>query len=115
MTIVGLKIRKIWELKGFSQEYVALQLNISQRAHNKIECGDTKLDNKKLDSIIEVLGVSKPEFQSFDEMSIVGTVIKSGNTDNYQIETQSLLLKQCQDRVNYLEKENLFLRDLVSK
>ncbi len=70
---------------------------------------------KKLDNIIEVLEVSKPEFQSFDEMSTLGTVSKSGNTDNSEIKTQRLLLKQCQDRVNYLEKENLFLRNLVSK
>ncbi len=115
MTIVGLKLRKIRELRGFSQEYVAQQINISQKAYSKIECGSTKLTNQKLHKILEVLEISEYEFHTFDEISVLDKISKSKNADNSKIRTQSLLLKQCQDRVNYLEKENLFLRNLVGK
>lgn len=37
------KIRIARLIKGYSQNYMAVQLNIGQRAYCKIECGITKL------------------------------------------------------------------------
>ena len=36
---IGINIRKIRELKGLSQEYMASQLSLSQRAYSKLESG----------------------------------------------------------------------------
>lgn len=40
---LAIKIKKIRELKGYSQDYVANKLAISQRAYSKIESGETRL------------------------------------------------------------------------
>lgn len=40
---IGIKIRKIRELKGFSQEYMANNLGITQRAYGKLENQETKI------------------------------------------------------------------------
>jgi len=42
--MLGEKIRKIRSLKGYSQEYVADRLKISQSAYSAIETNRTKLD-----------------------------------------------------------------------
>ena len=41
---LGGKIRQIRELKGFTQDYLATQLGISQRAYSKLERDEIKLD-----------------------------------------------------------------------
>ncbi|MGG5578273.1 helix-turn-helix domain-containing protein [Myroides sp. C15-4] len=43
---------------GFSQEYVAMKLNISQKAYSDIESGKTKLKNDVLNEIAVILEIS---------------------------------------------------------
>ncbi|MBB1138261.1 helix-turn-helix transcriptional regulator [Myroides sp. WP-1] len=43
---------------GFSQEYVAMKLNISQKAYSDIESGKTKLKNDVLNEIAIILEIS---------------------------------------------------------
>ncbi|KGE14877.1 helix-turn-helix domain-containing protein, partial [Sphingobacterium deserti] len=44
--------------RGYSQEFMALQLHISQNAYSRIERGVTKLDIERLDAIAALLGVT---------------------------------------------------------
>jgi transcriptional regulator with XRE-family HTH domain len=60
------KLEKIRKLQGFSQEYVASKLNISQKSYSKIECGETKVTLKKLIEICKVLEIDVKKFQNFD-------------------------------------------------
>jgi len=55
---VGQNIRKIRELKGYSQEYVANALEISQRNYSHIEKNEIELNLSKLSKISEILEVS---------------------------------------------------------
>ncbi|WP_010249263.1 helix-turn-helix domain-containing protein [Myroides injenensis] len=43
---------------GFSQEYVALKLGISQKAYSDIESGKTKLKTDVLNEIAKILEIS---------------------------------------------------------
>ena len=43
-----MNIRKIRELKGFSQDYMAQQLSISQRQYSRIEKNETEIALSKL-------------------------------------------------------------------
>lgn len=65
---VSKKIEKIRKLKGFSQEYVAAKLSISQNAYSKIERGETKVTTVKLIEICEVLEVDVNLIQHFDPL-----------------------------------------------
>jgi transcriptional regulator with XRE-family HTH domain len=49
------KIKKIRLQKGYSHEFMALELNISQVAYSKIEKNETKLTVDRLFKIAEVL------------------------------------------------------------
>ncbi len=63
-------IRKIRELKGFSQEYVASELNIKQSAYNLIENGNRKLTIDKLLQIAICFDVSPVDIITYSEKII---------------------------------------------
>lgn len=54
---VSYKLEKIRKLKGYSQEYIANKLGISQNSYGKIERGKTRVNQEKLRAICEVLEV----------------------------------------------------------
>ena len=51
------KIRFIRVYKGYSQEYMAYKLGISQRAYSKIERGETKMTVFRLNQICKLLEI----------------------------------------------------------
>jgi transcriptional regulator with XRE-family HTH domain len=48
-------IKETRKLKGYSQEYVAERLSISQSAYAKVESGETRLDFERLVKLSEIL------------------------------------------------------------
>lgn len=56
------KIRIVRIRKGYTQNYMSIQLGISQRAYSKIECGHTKLSVKRLLEIASILEKDYCEF-----------------------------------------------------
>lgn len=54
----GKKIRHYREKKGFSQEYMANQLDLSQNAYYKLEAGETRLKVDTLKQISDILEIS---------------------------------------------------------
>jgi transcriptional regulator with XRE-family HTH domain len=55
-------LRQLRIQKEFSQEYMAVKLNISQEAYSKIELGKTELTLKRLYEIAIILDVPASEF-----------------------------------------------------
>lgn len=53
--MIGERIKLTRELKGFSQEYLASELNISQSAYSDLENNKTKLNIKRLQKIADIL------------------------------------------------------------
>ena len=51
--------------KGYSQEYVAFYLNITQKAYSKIENGHTKLTVNRLKELAIILDISKEEMLEY--------------------------------------------------
>jgi transcriptional regulator with XRE-family HTH domain len=54
---VGNKIRKIRLKKGYSQEYMAFNLHISQKTYSRIENNQSKCDIDRLVKIADLLEV----------------------------------------------------------
>ncbi|GAA4326443.1 hypothetical protein GCM10023149_29270 [Mucilaginibacter gynuensis] len=52
-------IREARLLRNYSQDYMALKLNISQNAYSKIELGYTRLTYNRLVEIAEILNFSE--------------------------------------------------------
>lgn len=79
---VASKIKKIREIKGLSQEYVASKLDISQNTYSKIERGETSFNLDKLSAICEVLEIDFNTLFNFDENLIFNHCSQTGNFGN---------------------------------
>jgi transcriptional regulator with XRE-family HTH domain len=63
---VAVNIRKIREHLNYTQEYLAMKLDISQNAYSKIELGYTKITLERLYQIAQVLEVDVIELIKAD-------------------------------------------------
>lgn len=111
----GLKIRQLRELKGFSQEYMASRLAISQRAYSKIERGEIKLDWNKISEIAAIFEMDPVSLVSFDEHLVFSSVPNAGKLDTAQNTLPQKLIELYEKRIAALEGEVLFLREQLSK
>lgn len=64
---VGNKIKRIREIKGFSQSEVADKLFISQRAYSDLENDKTKLDLERLQAVAKIFEIDPIDLLTFDE------------------------------------------------
>lgn len=90
-----LQIRKIREAKNWTQEYMAHELNISQKAYSKIEAGITQLSVERLVQIATILQVD------FSEL-LKGN--KSESATEPEPHFYEKRMKQLEEAVAYLKK-----------
>ena len=108
-----MNIRKIRELKGFSQDYMAQKLSISQRQYSRIEKNETEIALSKLQIISEVLEVTPQQLLGFDEKFIFQNCENAFGTNQNYYAFSEQEREQYEKRISHLEGEILFLRQLV--
>jgi transcriptional regulator with XRE-family HTH domain len=54
---IALRIRKVRESKGYSQEYMAIKLGINQSSYCKLENNQRKISIEKIVRIAELLNI----------------------------------------------------------
>lgn len=114
MKAVGNKIRKIRELKGFTQDYMASQLEISQRAYSKLENEEIKLDWQRIQKISTILEIELIDLVSFDDNLVFHNSTQSGKINTINNNFPDELKKSYEDRIKHLEDEIVFLRNLIN-
>jgi transcriptional regulator with XRE-family HTH domain len=95
---IGEKIRKIREMKGISQEYLATQMNISPQAYGKIEREETRLDFHRLEVIASLLNIDPLDIINFSEERILNSAI-----DIHQTEDKTTLFKRHNQHIEFIE------------
>jgi len=111
------KIKQIRELKNFSQEHIANQLDISIRAYSKIEKGETQLTINRLNKLSEILEVSVQEILGFNASIIFNNNPvdqKGGHYVAYNNTEIEYLKKLYDDQIQNLKEEIAFLRSQMS-
>ncbi len=68
--VISANIKKYRELKSFTREDIAGELDMSVSGYSKIERGEIDLTITKLQRISEVLGVSASDILNFDVTNI---------------------------------------------
>ncbi len=112
---IGHKIRQIRELKGLSQEYMASQLNISQRAYSKMERDEIKLNWDKITDISQIFEMEPSDLVSFDDNLIFNNCQQSGKANYINNYLPEKLMEQYEEPIKHLEQEIEFLREMVGK
>jgi transcriptional regulator with XRE-family HTH domain len=67
MKAIGDKIKKLREIRGFSQEYMAERMGISQAGYSKMERETTDLTLTRLEQIANVLEINPMDLIAMDE------------------------------------------------
>ncbi len=81
--ILSKNIRKYRELKGYSQEYMANELHISQPSYAKLENDSTKITVERLFNISKLLEMDMAELLDLKNQKIYNQEFKD-NSNNYQ-------------------------------
>jgi transcriptional regulator with XRE-family HTH domain len=113
---LGSKIRFFRELKGLSQEALAIDLGISQQAFQRIESGVTKLDIDRANLIAEKLGVELELLLNFNPANYWYNCSLSGNgtfTNNTSIPAE--LIQSYETQIQHMKEEINFLRGLLNE
>lgn len=109
--IVGEKVRILREFRGYSQEYMAMNMDISQSAYSKIEAGKCTLTIDRLKDISELLEVEISELLSIQKDSYY---LQNNHIANAHQHTINLNYDQKMEAyVEHLKQEIYFLRNLL--
>lgn len=67
---IGEKIKKVRQLKGYKQEYLAEKLGVSQKQYSLYESSDSNLEWHTIEKIASVLEIDAVKLIGFDETQI---------------------------------------------
>ena len=70
MIKVGNKIKKLRELKNYTQEFMATSLNLSPNGYGKIERDEVDVTLGRLEEVAKILEVDYQQILNFDEKQI---------------------------------------------
>ncbi len=114
---IGHKIRRIREIRNYSQDYIAQKLDISPKAYSKIENEETRLSVDRLYQLAEILEVKPEDLLNFDEKIIIHSLTNSGNGDGfvYSKEITDHERESFKAHIRHLEEEVAFLRQQLGR
>ncbi|HKC69149.1 MAG TPA: helix-turn-helix transcriptional regulator [Bacteroidia bacterium] len=112
---IGHALKKIRELKGYTQEDIAEKLGITQSAYSKIELKNADLTIKKLEEIATILGVQLHDVIGFHENLIFN--LKNNKKANGLVINQNspAELKIYYEYIDSLKTENTYLKKTIDK
>ena len=111
---VGEHIKRVREERNYSQQYLAQELGISQKAYSKIENSQTNITLSHLDRISQVLETSVNQLLGTDGSSVYnnynthngeGIVIRK-ETPEKSIELYERIIKTQSEEITYLKSQN---------
>lgn len=105
MQKAGRQIRKLRELRNFTQGYMAEQLGISQSNYARIESNDISLSEERLLKIAEVLETDKNSILGFDDKYVfnIHNPQHSNNGIVHQYQISPEIKQLYEDKIKLLE------------
>jgi transcriptional regulator with XRE-family HTH domain len=104
---IGKRIKKLRELRNYTQTYMSLELEISVSAYSKIERDETEISLKRLEQISKILHVSVNGIMQFDEK----TLIENANLNDFKSNRSS----NTEPLIEQMRNEITFLRSIIDK
>ncbi len=116
-TSIGQKIKKVRELRNYTQEYMAEKLGLSQNGYGKMEREDSDISVTRLTQIAEILEVNLLDLLTFDENKLFFNI--THNTTGNGIAIYAALTDKERDlyekMISQLKEENTFLKSLLER
>jgi transcriptional regulator with XRE-family HTH domain len=107
---IGNNIRIVREIRGFSQEYVASNLGVSQRALSKIERGESDVTFKRLGQLCVLFEIRLEDLLFLNIFAIDQLNIKQVSLPLHE----DNILNVYQEQIQHLKSEIHFLREKLT-
>jgi len=112
---IGLKIKKIRELKNLTQEHVAGKLGMTQSSYSKIENEESDISFKRLHQIATLFDMLPEELISFNE-SLVFNLTNNKKASGMVINQMSANERKVyEDHILTLKNEIHHLKQVMNK
>lgn len=113
---IGEKIRKIRNLRGYSQEYMGARLKMSQNNYSRIELDQINLTLNTLTEIASVLDIGVQEIMSFNETNLFkATVGEEPDRSEIKYKGQQPILSLLQEEIVSLREDKRRLMSLLER
>ena len=113
---IGQKIKKLRELKNYTQSYMANELGITQDAYSRMEVGESEISYGKLSKISSILKVPVEDIVAFNENMIFNVShneVGNGYVVNNGISADEK--KLYQDQIELLKSQNDMLLRIIER
>lgn len=103
----GAKIRSLRLLRGYSQEYMASELDVTQTTYSRIETDKQKLTAPVLERLAQVLGVSVADITSNEPLIIQNNASNygaQGRIENFFADQKELYQKMLDAKDREIER-----------
>jgi transcriptional regulator with XRE-family HTH domain len=109
----GVNIKKLRELKNYTQAYMAEKLNLSVSGYGKIERDETEVTINRLKEIARILEVDEQTVLGFNENIVFNMSHNTTAHANGIVQNQQIIQDEgWKKAIENLEKENLHLKDM---
>jgi transcriptional regulator with XRE-family HTH domain len=114
MVTIGEKIRKMRELRNYTQEYMAERLQIKQATYSNLETGVAEIKFIQVEKVATVLEISLLELINFDEKKVFKASNNKEENQKSIRENSTNTEKQLYEQILVMQKERIvFLENLV--
>src|SRR5690554_5670567 len=81
---IGRKISRIRELRGMKQEFLAMELGLSQQTISNMEQSET-IEEDKLEQVAKALGVTVEGIKNFSDEAILNIISNTFNSNDHSV------------------------------
>jgi len=111
--VIGNKIKKIRELKNYTQEYMAEKLEMSQSNYSRIESNDLDVSFNKLQQIADILEIGITDLIEFDAKYFFNNVHAQTINGNIHNAVPSNEKKLYEEQIELLKNEVSYLKEMI--
>jgi len=112
-------VKQIREQKNYTQDYMAVEMGISQPKYSRIENGEAPCTMKDLQQMADILETDISAFLDMPKITIQNqsnNEYANGYVENLHIEnkeTQNKLIQTLEDTIQQLKGENQYLKKQI--
>lgn len=100
MITIGDKVKKLREIKGYKQEYMAERLGISQQSYSKLESERADIPYSRIEQLAEIFQIRPEDLVAFDSQYIF---------NNYGSPNQGIAYFNFPEQMKQLYEDNIKL------
>ena len=102
MLTTGTRIKKLREIRGYSQDFMALKLGISQEQYSYLETKQKNIPDEQITIIASLLEVKEDFLKTFDPQNVIQNTFNDTAQGYFNI--QSLIIQSHEnERKAYVE------------